>query len=205
MRLGTNRKIFSLAIAEVPWPLWALTEGANSVPAWVQIHSPARRISHAHCAQVPAGSQMFKLAAGRGMGRPSCAPGAGGAPTPPFLWADAGLFLPRGSCRLQLRRLLLQLRSASGTYFPTFVLAKLEKGTRDLRNGCVPFKICPLPFPFLPSAPFHRFVPKYRGRRGGKESSTLSKGRNLKGEVKRERGLGKCLYFLFCGGYYSWT
>ncbi|XP_055265800.1 uncharacterized protein LOC129545515 isoform X1 [Moschus berezovskii] len=62
----------------------------------------------------------------------------------------------------------------------------------DLRNGCVPFKICPLPFPFLPSAPFHRFVPKYRGRRGGKESSTLSKGRNLKGEIKRERGLGEC-------------
>lgn len=130
MRLGTNRKIFSLAIAEVPWPLWALTGGANSVPVQVQIHSPARRISHAHCVQVPAGSQMFKLAAGRSMGRPSGAPGAGGAHTPPFLWADAGLRLPRGSSRLQLRPLLLQLRSASGTYFSAFVLAKLEKGTR---------------------------------------------------------------------------
>lgn len=145
---------------------------------------------------------MFKLAAGRSMGRPSCTPGAGGAHTPPFPWAES-LRLPLGSSRLQLRPLLLQLRSASGTYFSAFVLAKLEKGTRDLRNGCVPFKICPLPFPFLPSAPFHRSVPKYTGRRGGKESSTLSKGRNLKGEIKRERGLGKCLYFLFCGGYYS--
>lgn len=37
IRLGTNRKIFSLGIAEAPWPLWALSGGANSVPA------PARR------------------------------------------------------------------------------------------------------------------------------------------------------------------
>lgn len=41
------------------------------------------------------------------------------------------------------------------------------------------------------------------GGEGGKEPSTLSKGRNLKGEVKREGGLGKCLYFPFCGGYDS--
>lgn len=63
-------------------------------------------------------------------------------------------------------------------YSSALVLPKLEKGKEALKNGCGPFKTCPLPFPFPPSAPFHRLVPKYRGRGRGE-------GRNGEGEVRR--------------------
>ncbi|XP_055417850.1 uncharacterized protein LOC129637652 [Bubalus kerabau] len=107
---------------------------------------------------------MLKLAAGRSMGRPSCAPGAGGAHTPPFLWADAGLRLPRGSSRLQLRPLLLQLRSASGTYFSA-ILNFLATGLRNVlrrqgfyNNGAFPGShLSSLP-PQLPNPPSPRPV-----------------------------------------------
>lgn len=104
-------------------------------------HPPARRSGRANRAQDPAAPgqpQMFKLAARRSMGR-RCAG--------PFQWADPRLRPPRRRSGPQLRP-------------PPLYCAPCKIGKRKrLKNGCAPFKICPLPFPLPPSVPFLRLVP----------------------------------------------
>lgn len=110
-------------------------------------HPPARRIGCANCAQDPAApgrTQMLQLAAGRSMGRPRCARGAGGgARTPPFLWADAGLHPLGRRYSLQLLSLLLSCARLPGTYSSALVLAKLEKGGGEKKKGLK--KMAPAP------------------------------------------------------------
>lgn len=124
--------------------------------------------------------------------------GTGGSHTQPFLWADPRLRPPRRRCSLQLWSLLLQWCSASESLLFCARTSKFgERKKRLSKNGCGPFKTCPLPFPFPPYAPSQWLVPKYRGRRGGNE---LTPSKESKGPRSRRPRKISFLSFPFRGG-----
>lgn len=84
--------------------------------------------------------------------------------------------------------------------------AKLEEeggwGKRRPKNGCGPFKTCPLPFP--PSAPFHRCVPKRWGRREPERPRRRAKEGTEKEVSKEKKTAANASLFPSPEGTASW-
>lgn len=148
MRLGTNRKIFSLGIAAVPLLSRARSGGASSVPAPLRgltLRPGASAAPTARRTPLPqAGLRCYSsLQAGAWAAPDVRGARGGGARTPPFLWADAGLHPLGRRYSLQLLSLLLSCARLPGTYSSALVLAKLEKGGGEKKKGLK--KMAPAP------------------------------------------------------------
>lgn len=196
MRLGTNRKIFSLGIAAVPLLSRARSGGASSVPAPLRgltLRPGASAAPTARRTPLPqAGLRCYSSLQAGAWAAPDVRGARGGGRTHPAL-PMGRRWPPPARQALQPPAAVpaAQLCSASGNLLFRARACKIGKrrGGKKERlkeNGTGPFKICLLPFPFVLSAPFHRVVPKYRGRRGAKKHQ-----RRVKEGTEQERSKEK--------------